>query len=169
MSGRPVYRRSVPVLVITAIITTVLLLFGPAGAAQAEISWKSGVEMGDRPDGDGALVALGELSKNGSGRHIVVQFSEPVTLEQKAALETMGVGLLNYLGSNAFFATLKTGGLETVDLRAALEAQLIACGLSDSLIDVSNECTARDTHKYFSYRAEKGQTGRMMGFIGMRD
>ncbi len=121
MSGSPVYRRGInPVLVIVfAIITTALLLFGPVWTAQAEISWRSGVEMGDRSSGDGALVALSELSKSSSGRHIVVQFSEPVSLEQKAALETLGVGLHSYLGSNAFFATLKSGGLETTDLRAA--------------------------------------------------
>ncbi len=120
MSGSSVYRRGFhPALVITAIITTALLLFGPAWTAQAEISWRSGVEMGDRPTGDAAFVALSELSKSGSGQHIVVQFSKPVTLEEKAALETLGVGLHSYLGSNAFFATLKTGGLETTDLRAA--------------------------------------------------
>jgi len=117
MSGRPVYRRSVPVLVI-AIVTLALLLTGPP-TARADIGWRSGVEAGQRPSHEVASVALSQLSQDGFGRHIVVQFSEPVTLEQKAALETLGVGLLSYLGNNAYFASLKTPGLEVDDLRAA--------------------------------------------------
>ena len=120
MSGIPAYRRGFnPVLVIIAIITFTMLLTGSSWTAHADISWKSGVEMGDRSSHEGACVALSNLSQNGSGRHIVVQFSEPVTLEQRASLETLGVGLLSYLGNNAFFASLKTGGLETTDLQAA--------------------------------------------------
>ena len=53
-----------------------------------------------------------------------------------------------------------------VDLKAAIRDQLQAAGLSEDAIEVSPHCTMGETDLFYSYRAEGGTTGRMMGFIG---
>ena len=54
-----------------------------------------------------------------------------------------------------------------VDLKAALVAQLDEAGVVPEAIEVSPQCTFAEVGTFFSHRAEKGRTGRMMGFIGM--
>ncbi len=54
-----------------------------------------------------------------------------------------------------------------VDLKATLAAQLEAAGVPAAGIEVSPHCTFAETDRFFSYRAENGETGRLMGFIGM--
>ena len=56
-----------------------------------------------------------------------------------------------------------------VDLGAAIVAQLLDAGVLRSFIEVSGDCTFAQTGHFFSHRAENGRTGRMMGFIGMRN
>lgn len=53
-----------------------------------------------------------------------------------------------------------------VDLRADLIRQLGEAGVSD--VEVSAGCTVRETDRFYSYRAEGGTPGRMLGFIGRR-
>jgi YfiH family protein len=65
-----------------------------------------------------------------------------------------------------------SGGKGHVDLHEANRRQLLDAGLSGSAISVLGECTActrvgDGRRKYFSYRAEKGVTGRMMSVIGV--
>jgi copper oxidase (laccase) domain-containing protein len=45
--------------------------------------------------------------------------------------------------------------------------QLMAAGVPEKHISVVNECTACNPRKFFSYRAEKGKTGRMMAVVGI--
>lgn len=52
-----------------------------------------------------------------------------------------------------------------VDLPAILRRSLTDAGLSDHQINDLNECTACLTDRYYSFRAEKGITGRMMAGI----
>lgn len=54
-----------------------------------------------------------------------------------------------------------------LDLAEANRQQLLAVGIPRKQISVSNQCTACDTRKFFSHRAEKGQTGRMMAVVGI--
>lgn len=54
-----------------------------------------------------------------------------------------------------------------VNLKKANEAQLLAFGIPKTQIEISPRSTASDIENYFSHRAEKGQTGRMMALIGM--
>src|SRR5688572_27746956 len=54
------------------------------------------------------------------GTHVVLQFARPILPEERTTLAQRGVHLLNYLGSNAYFATLApraldAGGLATVE------------------------------------------------------
>lgn len=52
-----------------------------------------------------------------------------------------------------------------VDMKAAIAAQLVRRGLPEESVAVSSRCTFAETNDFFSYRAEGGTTGRMMGFI----
>jgi polyphenol oxidase len=55
-----------------------------------------------------------------------------------------------------------------LDLVEANRQQLIASGVSAKNIEASPLCTSCRTDLLFSYRAEKGKTGRMMGAVGVR-
>jgi polyphenol oxidase len=55
-----------------------------------------------------------------------------------------------------------------LDLVEANRQQLLSAGVSKKNIEVSAPCTSCHTNLLFSYRAEKGKTGRMMGVVGIR-
>ena len=55
--------------------------------------------------------------------------------------------------------------LDEVDLWAGLEGQLQAAGVT--AIHNPRRCTACDLDRYFSYRAEKGRTGRMLALLAL--
>jgi copper oxidase (laccase) domain-containing protein len=55
-----------------------------------------------------------------------------------------------------------------LDLVEANRQQLLAAGLSAKSIEASPLCTNCRTDLLFSYRAEKGKTGRMMAVAGIR-
>lgn len=52
-----------------------------------------------------------------------------------------------------------------VDFAAEIIRQCRALGIQQ--IHDSGICTARDLHRYYSYRAEKGKTGRMLAVLGL--
>ena len=53
-----------------------------------------------------------------------------------------------------------------VDLKAGVFQQLRAAGVVETNIEIDTACTASDIECFYSYRAEGGATGRMIGFIG---
>lgn len=55
-----------------------------------------------------------------------------------------------------------------LDLVEANRQQLLAAGVPAKSIEASSLCTNCHTDLLFSYRAEKGKTGRMMGVVGIR-
>jgi polyphenol oxidase len=55
-----------------------------------------------------------------------------------------------------------------LDLVEANRRQLLAAGLARKNIEASRLCTSCRPDLLFSYRAEKGSTGRMMAAVGMR-
>lgn len=55
-----------------------------------------------------------------------------------------------------------------LDLVEANRRQLLDVGLKADAISVVGDCTSCHTHRYFSYRAEQGFTGRMLSVIGIR-
>jgi polyphenol oxidase len=55
-----------------------------------------------------------------------------------------------------------------LDLVEANRRQLQDAGLHGASIEVIEGCTACDTARFFSHRAEFGKTGRMMAVIGIR-
>ena len=54
-----------------------------------------------------------------------------------------------------------------LDLSEANCRQLIEAGVPEEQITVSGKCTACDTATFFSHRAERGHTGRMMAVAGI--
>jgi YfiH family protein len=54
-----------------------------------------------------------------------------------------------------------------VDLKKANKKQLLDFGIPESQVEVSEDCTVLNNEKYFSYRKEKGKTGRMISVIGV--
>lgn len=52
-----------------------------------------------------------------------------------------------------------------LDLRRSCELQLLAAGIVPAHIDVVEEDTCCHRELFFSYRRDKGQTGRQMGFV----
>jgi YfiH family protein len=55
-----------------------------------------------------------------------------------------------------------------LDLVKANRRQLLSAGLKEKNISASSLCTACNLNLLFSYRAERGKTGRMMAAIGIR-
>ena len=55
-----------------------------------------------------------------------------------------------------------------LDLSEANHRQLLDAGVPEKQITISRECTACHREKFFSHRAEKGRTGRMMAVVGLR-
>jgi polyphenol oxidase len=54
-----------------------------------------------------------------------------------------------------------------LDLAEANRRQLLAAGLLPESIFLTRECTSCHIDRFFSYRAERGKTGRMMAVIGI--
>lgn len=61
-----------------------------------------------------------------------------------------------------------TLGKYLIDLKRANAAQLSSFGIPDNQIEISPFSTITHNEDYFSYRLEKGQTGRMLAVIGFR-
>lgn len=61
----------------------------------------------------------------------------------------------------------RLGGKRFLDLPAACRFQLLHAGLESSNIFADPACTSCNLEQFFSHRGEKGQTGRMMGVIGI--
>ena len=54
-----------------------------------------------------------------------------------------------------------------LDLVEANRRQLLAAGLKNSSISLTNQCTGCHTDRFFSHRLERGFTGRMMSVVGV--
>jgi len=56
-------------------------------------------------------------------------------------------------------------GKGRVDLRRAIQLQLINSGVTSDRIDMTDRCTFRDRDEFFSHRRDAGITGRMAALI----
>jgi polyphenol oxidase len=54
-----------------------------------------------------------------------------------------------------------------VDLKKENKKQLMQMGVKENNIEISPYCTVINNDKFFSYRKEKGKTGRMLALIGV--
>jgi polyphenol oxidase len=55
-----------------------------------------------------------------------------------------------------------------LDLREANRLQLVEAGVPEKNITALNDCTSCEPKRFFSYRAERGNTGRMMAVVGIK-
>jgi len=55
-----------------------------------------------------------------------------------------------------------------VDIAAAIRQQVIDAGVKTENVRDDGVCTTSDLDRYYSYRAEKGATGRMLAVLGIR-
>jgi copper oxidase (laccase) domain-containing protein len=55
----------------------------------------------------------------------------------------------------------------SLDLVKANRRQLLSAGLTPDAIFTLDACTSCRTDEFFSYRAERGRTGRMLAVIGV--
>lgn len=60
------------------------------------------------------------------------------------------------------------GGKGRVDLRQAIRRQLLAAGLRDEQIDMTDRCSLRHADEFYSHRRDNGVTGRMAALISPR-
>lgn len=60
-------------------------------------------------------------------------------------------------------------GARHLDLRAAIEADLTAAGVSEDGIDACGICTSCEAEMFFSYRRDGARSGRMAAVIWRRD
>lgn len=63
------------------------------------------------------------------------------------------------------FITLGENGKGYIDLGKCIELDLMALGLPEANIYTMEECTVADSEKYYSYRRDQGDTGRMAAII----
>ena len=85
----------------------------PDLSASAEpILWRSGPTEVASKSPQEVRDTITALASRGEPRHFVVRFDGPLGTKERTALESGGLRLLQYLGGNAFFASLskQTGG-----------------------------------------------------------
>ncbi len=66
------------------------------------------------------------------------------------------------------YLTTSPDGRILLDLASANLDQLLGAGIPENRIEVSSFCTVSNNRVFFSYRKEKGQTGRMIALIGIK-
>jgi YfiH family protein len=79
-----------------------------------------------------------------------------------------------FAGKDSFFRSFNRKDLtarstKSLDLVAACKYQLLESGVPQANIFSSESCTSCRTDLFFSHRAEKRKTGRMMGVIGIEE
>jgi polyphenol oxidase len=118
--------------------------------------WRMRREFGSEPEDLIAAIGpgvgqccyrVGEEVRN----EFASQFSYEAELFEEKALPAPGNGV----------------GLQ-LDLVEANRRQLLDAGVAANAVAVLNECTSCRRDRYFSYRAERGFTGRMLSVIGIR-
>jgi polyphenol oxidase len=133
-------------------------------------------------DAHNQAVAAIHAGWRGTVKHIV---SKTLTLMQ-AQYGTQGAYCYAYVGvcistkafevsadvAQHFDQTHKTYNKQTdkyhVDLKQANAQQLRAFGISNSHIEISEDCTFLNNDRYFSHRKENGNTGRMLAAIALK-
>ncbi|MFH1745972.1 MAG: S8 family serine peptidase, partial [Planctomycetota bacterium] len=110
-----------------ALLTIMGITWVPlASAAPTQaIPWRAGpVELEQRSPAEIAdtLQSIAAVRANSTPR-VVVQFTQPVNQTQRAALAANGLNLLNYVGANAYFATISAAQL---DVNAISQTTLVA-------------------------------------------
>ena len=78
-----------------------------------------------------------------------------------------GIGVCCYEVGAEVAQLFGVEGAGRVDLAAANRCQLIDAGVEEQHIDVVGGCTSCDAARFYSFRREKEQAGRMISYIGL--
>ncbi|HKQ50221.1 MAG TPA: S8 family serine peptidase [Phycisphaerae bacterium] len=97
---------------------TLVVVGAVAARADADIRWRNGAMPLARRQAGQIGPAIEELTRGVGARHMVVQFDQPITEEDRAKLEASGVQLLDPLSDNAFFAAVNGRPLDAAGLAA---------------------------------------------------
>jgi len=111
------------------------------------------VYLADRKTGALGLVHSG---KRGTEREIVVRAVEGLGREFGTRPEDLEAAISPCIRPPHY----------EVDFAADIERQLAECGVPGGQVARSGECTAAEVERYYSYRLEKGKTGRMLALLG---
>ncbi len=98
--------RSTDVCVVSAFLLLVALASGSQAEAAERIRWRTGAVDTAPMAPPEVREAITILASGPVSRHLVVQFNAPVDPRQRLALRMSGVRLLNYVGNNAYFASI---------------------------------------------------------------
>lgn len=79
-----------------------------------------------------------------------------------------GIGLCCYFVGEDVARLFDLEHAGHIDLADANRAQLTAAGVPPAQIEVAGECTFCHPERYYSFRREKHETGRMISFIALR-
>ncbi|WP_281888098.1 peptidoglycan editing factor PgeF [Paenibacillus sp. YYML68] len=72
-------------------------------------------------------------------------------------------------GASASYYEELPDGKYKLSLQQVNRQIMIKAGILPSHIEISHLCTSCNTHTFYSHRKEKGRTGRMAAWIGLRD
>src|SRR5688572_10601408 len=83
------------------------LVAGLPAQAQAQVKWRSGTGAAPQREAKAAFEQkVASLAARRDLKHVVAHFDAPLSAEKKAALRNAGLTLLDYVGSNAYFASV---------------------------------------------------------------
>lgn len=85
------------------------------------------------------------------------------TVDDAVALEFLSAGY----NSSSYLENIAPGRWQ-LDLAAVNYSQLVAAGLKSENIEKDSFCTSCSPDLFYSYRRDQGTTGRMIGFIALR-
>jgi hypothetical protein len=90
-----------------------------AGVAMAgEISWRTGSAELAPMDPASLAQSLSAVAAGDETRHVVVELAGPASQDERETLARNGLTLLNYVGNNAYFASVAADRLEVNALAA---------------------------------------------------
>lgn len=76
----------------------------------AQIRWRNGKSVPSNETRATALEVVTDPAKRNGARHIMIQLDHPLTGDLRARFRNAGVSLQNYLGDNAYFASIADRG-----------------------------------------------------------
>ncbi len=87
-----------------------------AGASSAQVQWRTGADGHPKMAPARLVDATMNLANRANDSRVLVQFDAPLSDEHKRKLGLAGLRLLNYVGDNAYFATIERESINAAAL-----------------------------------------------------
>ncbi len=101
------------------LVSVFAVAFASGETRAGEIKWRSGTShLAPAPAADTAtrLITMAQARGADESSHFVIQFSKPLTDQERARLQAGGVNLLHYLGNHAYYAAAQPNALVERDI-----------------------------------------------------